>query len=70
MKMTPPAALLDAAMKIDGTGDQAAGLDLSVLEPPVAPLAMPKQVLTREAGSGWRGLGLFAVFRRDLGRAG
>ena len=40
-------------------------------EPPLAPLAMPKQVLTRDAGPRWRGFGaLVALLGRDLGRAG
>lgn len=43
----------------------------SGLEPPVAPLAMPKQVLTREAGPLWRGFGaVLSLLRRDLGRVG
>lgn len=40
-------------------------------EPPVAPLAMPKQTLTREAGPLWRGFAaVFSLLRRDLGRVG
>lgn len=47
------------------------GADLSVLAPPVAPLAMPRQILTREAGPVWRGFGaILSLLRRDLGRAG
>lgn len=46
-------------------------VDLQDVSPPVAPLAMPKQVLSRDAGPFWRGLGgLTSLLRRDLGRAG
>ncbi|WP_146036537.1 hypothetical protein [Pseudotabrizicola formosa] len=47
------------------------GIDPDGLLPPVAPLAMPKQILTREAGPLWRGLGMvLALLRRDMGRVG
>lgn len=50
-----------------GTG----GMDLSVLAPPMAPLAMPKQTLTREAGPLWRGcVAVLSLLRRDMGRVG
>ncbi|MDO9637033.1 MAG: hypothetical protein Q7J44_00660 [Pseudotabrizicola sp.] len=45
--------------------------DLGGVEPPVAPLAMPKQTLTREAGPLLRGFGaVLSLLRRDLGRVG
>lgn len=46
-------------------------VDVLSVAPPLAPLAMPKQILTRESGGFWRGVGtLLSQLRRDLGRAG
>lgn len=50
------------------TATEVTALDMA---PPLAPMNMPKQVLTREPGALWRGFGtLLSQLRRDLGRAG
>jgi len=53
------------------SADASLCVDLRVPEPPLAPLAMPKQVLTRETNSLARAFGAFvSILRRDLGRIG
>ncbi|WP_349036805.1 hypothetical protein [Pseudotabrizicola sp. 4114] len=63
--------ITDTLVKDRAIADLMTGMDMRAAEPPLAPLAMPKQVLTRRARPMWRGLGaLLSLLRRDLGRAG
>ncbi|MFN4153806.1 MAG: hypothetical protein ACK4HF_04075 [Paracoccaceae bacterium] len=60
-------------MTISDQADRDAALcvDLHDVAPPLAPLAMPKQVLRRRSRPLWRGFGaVLSLLRRDLGRAG
>ncbi|WP_158569374.1 hypothetical protein [Pseudotabrizicola alkalilacus] len=71
MMIAKTMTIADTLVKDPAIADPLTVTDGRGAEPPLAPLAMPKQVLTREARPMWRGFGaLLSLLRRDLGRAG